>query len=131
MGESPPEKRMKGVARVAFLAHRTEIQVELDAGWPIKAVYDRRAEKLGMSYQQFHRYVTAIIRGGQPAAPHIAPPARHRPATQPTRFAPPSASNHQGSANAGQPSGRRKFKHDPSEKPDDFERLIGPDWDKK
>ncbi|MBV8094549.1 MAG: hypothetical protein JO110_15255 [Acetobacteraceae bacterium] len=122
---------MKGVARVAFLAHRDEIQVELDAGWPIKAVYERRAEKLGMSYQQFHRYVTAIIRGGQPAAPHIALPARHRPATQPTRFAPPSASTHQGSANAGQPSRRRKFKHDPSEKPDDFERLIGPGWDKK
>ena len=67
---------MKGVARVAFLAYRAEIQAELEAGWPIKAVYERRAEKLGMSYQQFHRYVTAIIRCGQPAAPYIAPPFR-------------------------------------------------------
>lgn len=46
---------MKGVGRVAFIAHLAEITAELDAGWPIKAVYKNRKDRLGMSYTQFTR----------------------------------------------------------------------------
>lgn len=67
MAELPGKRRMKGVGRVAFLAHRAEIEAELEAGWPIKAVYEKRADKLGISYQQFARYVDSIIRGGTKA----------------------------------------------------------------
>ena len=41
---------MKGMGRVAFLAQLDQIKAELDAGWPIKAVFQKRADKLAMSY---------------------------------------------------------------------------------
>jgi hypothetical protein len=49
-------KRMKGSGRIAFLAQKNEIAAELKAGWPLKASYLARADKLGISYQQFTRY---------------------------------------------------------------------------
>ncbi len=55
MSSSPDRRHMKGVGRVAFVAHLAEITAELDAGWPIKAVYENRKERLGMSYAQFTR----------------------------------------------------------------------------
>src|SRR5215831_2027053 len=71
---SPPHdrRRMKGVGRVAFIAHLAEITAELDAGWPIKAVYENRKERLGMSYAQFTRYVDQIVRHGRRT--QVAPP---------------------------------------------------------
>jgi hypothetical protein len=118
MGKSPGPKRMKGVARVAFLAHRAEIEAELEAGWPIKAVYEKRADKLGMSYQQFHRYVTAIIRGQSPT--RSEPPATPTPAPAPATTAP------ENKPDVGQPSARpRTFEFDGNPKPDDRERLLG------
>ena len=38
-----PSKRMKGTGRVTFIAHRDTITAELNAGWPMKAVYEKLA----------------------------------------------------------------------------------------
>jgi hypothetical protein len=47
MNSPPDRQRMKGVGRVAFIAHIADITAELDAGWPIKAAYENRKERLG------------------------------------------------------------------------------------
>ena len=72
MNSLPARRRVKGLGRVAFIANLREITAELEAGWPIKAVYDKRAARLGMSYAQFARYVDQIVgetaaRGRSPA----------------------------------------------------------------
>ena len=128
---SPPHdrRRMKGVGRVAFIAHLAEITAELDAGWPIKAVYDNRKERLGMSYAQFTRYVDQIVRRGRRSpvppphptpAPSQPPPARPLPERLPTMTA-SEGTNHAGHHAA------RTFSHDPLEGPDDRKRLLGED----
>jgi hypothetical protein len=119
---------MKGVGRVAFIAHLVEITAELDAGWPIKAVYENRKERLGMSYAQFTRYVDQIVRHGRrtQVAPPTNPassqpsPVRTLPERLPTMTA-PEGSNHAGHHAA------RTFSHDPLEGPDDRRRLLGED----
>ena len=55
MSASPAPKRMKGTGRVAFMAQRAAITAELEAGWPLKAIYESRRERLGISYAQFTR----------------------------------------------------------------------------
>ena len=65
MNPSPEPKRMKGVGRVAFIAQLADITADLEAGWPVKAVYQKRADKLGISYAQFARYVDQIVRRRQ------------------------------------------------------------------
>ena len=85
MSSSPDRRRMKGVGRVAFIAHLAEITAELDAGWPIKAVYQNRKERLGMSYAQFTRYVDQIVRRGRrPQAPPHPTPAPSQRSRGPT-----------------------------------------------
>src|ERR1700728_4837320 len=64
MSALPQPKRMKGIGRVAFMAQLADITADLDAGWPVKAVYQKWAGNLGMSYVQFTRYVDRIVRQG-------------------------------------------------------------------
>jgi len=126
MANAPPPKRMKGMARVTFIAHRAEIEAELDAGWPIKAIYQRRANKLGMSYQQFARYVGSIIRGDRhPGAP--APALESRPAAvapqQSGKSKPPSSDvKKEPSLARHEPA---TFTFDGQPRADDEARLIG------
>lgn len=54
-------QRRRGHGRVAFLAHREEIRVALQEGWPRAAVHGRMRQVLGMSYQQFVRYVDRYL----------------------------------------------------------------------
>ncbi len=82
MSASSPHKRIKGIGRVAFIAHLADITADLDAGWPVKAVYQRQAGNLGISYVQYTRYVGRIVRQGD----HSRAPARG-----PTPSAPPPA----------------------------------------
>jgi hypothetical protein len=119
---------MKGVGRVAFIAHLAAITAELDAGWPIKAVYENRKDRLGMSYAQFTRYVDQIIRRGRrtQAPPHAtsvpSQPPRVRPLAEQLRTTTTSeGTNHAGHHPA------RTFSHDPLEGPDDRKRLLGED----
>ena len=124
---SPPHdrRRMKGVGRVAFIAHLAEITAELDAGWPIKAVYENRKERLGMSYAQFTRYVDQIVRHGRRAL--IPPPAPSQPPPErPSRERLPTMTASEGTNHAGHHAART-FSHDPLEGPDDRKRLLGED----
>jgi hypothetical protein len=112
---------MKGLGRVAFIAHLAEITAELDAGWPIKAVYENRKGRLGMSYAQFTRYVDQIVRHGRRVqVPPHPPPVRPPPQRLPTMNA-SEGDNHAGHHPA------RTFSHDPLEGPDDRKRLLGED----
>lgn len=127
MSEPPDQKRMRGVGRVTFLAHLAEITAELDAGWPLKVVYQNRSGRLGISYTQFTRYVDRIVRHAArtpaPARPSLSlPPPMTRSVPQPS--AGPVAS--EGSNHAGHRPART-FNHDPLEGPDDRRRLLGED----
>jgi len=128
MSSPPDRRRMKGVGRVAFIAHLAEITAELDAGWPIKAVYENRRDRLGMSYAQFTRYVDQLVRHGRrtqvpphpTSVPSQPPPVRPLPAQLRTMTA-SEGTNHAGQHPA------RTFSHDPLEGPDDRKRLLGED----
>jgi hypothetical protein len=127
MSVSFDRTRMKGVGRVAFIARLAEITAELDAGWPIKAVYEARKEQLSMSYAQFARYVDQIVRRSRRAqAPGGASPAPSKP-EQPIPAAPrpPAAITVIGETTHAGHRLARTFSHDPVEGPDDRKRLLG------
>jgi hypothetical protein len=121
MNPSPEPKRMKGVGRVAFMAQLADITADLEAGWPVKAVYQKCAGKLGISYAQFARYVDQIIRR------HTA----RGTIRQPVPSTPPHARDQahhaepRGTRHAGHHPARGGFNHDPLERPDDRRRLLG------
>jgi hypothetical protein len=122
---------VKGIGRVAFIANLDEITAELDAGWPIKAVYDKRADRLGLSYVQFTRYVDQIVRRNRRARPVAGsvPPAPQNSQSSPAvRVVPDAASPiiPEGTTHAGHHA-PRSFNHDPLEGPDDRKRLLGED----
>jgi hypothetical protein len=109
---------MKGVGRVAFMAQLADITTDLEAGWPMKAVYRKCAEKLGISYAQFARYVDQIVRRQharrailQPVPPATRDQAQH--------------AEPRGTLHAGHHAARGGFNHDPLERPDDRRRLLG------
>ena len=113
-------------SNVTFIAHLAEITAELDAGWPLKNVYEKRSERLGISYTQFTRYVDRIVRrAARPstqARPSLSPPPAPLSRSTPALSAGPTASegaNHAGHGPA------RTFNHDPLERPDDRQRLLG------
>jgi hypothetical protein len=116
------KRRMKGVGRVAFMARLEEITADLEAGWPVKAIYQKNADKLGISYAQFARYVDQIVRRGHHsrAAVHAAMPSAATPSREPIPRAEP-----RGTLHAGHQPARRGFTHDPLERPDDRRRLLG------
>lgn len=58
--EGQPRK-VKGENLVHFLAHQERVKADLEAGYPVKAAYNRYADTLDMSYNQFHRYVTRYL----------------------------------------------------------------------
>lgn len=132
MSASPTPKRMKGTGRVSFMAQLADITAELDAGWPVKAVYEKRAQTVGISYAQFARYVEQIVKRG-PRAPvtrnghslHAHSPTASA-MDQPTPEPPPQTTVPEGSIHAGHRPART-FNHDPLEGPDDRRRLLGED----
>jgi hypothetical protein len=118
----PQRKRMKGVGRVAFMARLDDITADLEAGWPIKAVYQKCSDKIGMSYAQFARYVDRIVRqGNHPNAANRKPTPQ---ATTPSHDPVPQ-DDMRGIRHAGHQPARRGFNHDPIERPDDRRRLLG------
>lgn len=128
MNASPDRRRMKGIGRVTFIAHLAEITAELDAGWPLKAVYENRQGRLGISYAQFARYVDRIIRRnvrGQAQSQPVPPPApttmTRPPPDVPVVITPPGPANQTGQRAA------RTFSHDPIERADDRQRFLGED----
>ena len=65
-GNNSEKKRYKGEGRVAFLSNIESIRKEVDAGWPLAAVFDNHSDKLNIQYMQFCRYVDKFIRGKNP-----------------------------------------------------------------
>jgi hypothetical protein len=118
MSRRSGEKRMKGMGRVVFIAHLDAIRAELDAGWPIKAVFQKRADKLAISYAQFARYVDKIVRGN--ARGRAAPPEQ-----SPNRGQPP--------ADPLQPPRRKTdpFHHSPVAREGEIDDLLGPNFLKR
>jgi hypothetical protein len=119
---------MKGMGRVTFMAHIAEITAELDAGRPLKAVYENRQGRLGISYRQFTRYVGLLIRrSAHDEAPSPSPAAASAPPL--THPEPVAGNGVTASAQAGHDAQRtpRTFDHDPVERPDDRRRLLGED----
>jgi len=119
---------MKGIGRVTFMALRAEIAAELDAGRPLKAVYENHQGRLGISYRQFGRYVDELIRGdgrnqaSSPPRAGTSPPRLSH--LEPTVAAEISATGPAGQAPRPTP---RRFNHDPVERPGDRRRLLGED----
>lgn len=68
-GKTP--KRYKGEGRVNFLAHLESIREAVQAGWPIKAVYDQHQDRLIIRYAQFIKYVDQYIKGKEPTKPKL------------------------------------------------------------
>jgi len=127
MSEPPDQKRIRGVGRVTFLAHLAEITAELDAGWPLKVVYENRSGRLGISYTQFTRYVERIVRGAARSSaqvrPSLPPPP---PMTRSDSELSAGPVTSEGTSHAGHRPART-FNHDPLEGPDDRRRLLGED----
>lgn len=57
-----PKKVYRGAGRAAFLTHIDAFRELLDAGHPLRAIYDDYAERLGIGYPQFTKYVGKFIR---------------------------------------------------------------------
>lgn len=126
MNASPDRRPMKGIGRVTFMTHLADITAALDAGWPVKAVYESHRDRLGISYPQFARYVARIVRRrvpGQAELPLPVPPAR---------LARPEPDVSVGITTSGEASNAphragRTFNHDTVERPDDRRRFLGED----
>lgn len=65
-GEKKTVRRYRGEGLVSFLANLDSIRREVEAGWPLQAVYDRHQDRLSIQYMQFHRYVTKYVKGQTP-----------------------------------------------------------------
>ena len=117
---------MKGIGRVTFMALLAEIAAELDAGRPLKAVYENHQGRLGISYRQFGRYAAELIRSDgrdQASSPPLAGTSPPRLAQlEPTVAAGISPT---GPARQVARATPRSFNHDPVERPDDRRRLLG------
>ncbi len=68
-----PLKVGYGLGRVAFKAHLAEIKQEIEAGYTMLLVYEKRKDSLGISYSQFARHVQRYIRNESPAKRSIEP----------------------------------------------------------
>jgi Family of unknown function (DUF5338) len=60
--DKPSPKQSYGLGRVAFKAHLADIQREMDAGYTMALIYEKRKASLGISYSQFARHVQRYIR---------------------------------------------------------------------
>jgi len=81
-GGDAKNRKMRGQNLVPFLAHLEKVRPEIEAGWPIKAVYQRYEATLDMSYIQFTRYVNRYIKQNAsipkakaPVVKQVAPPS--------------------------------------------------------
>jgi hypothetical protein len=84
-----PKKRYRGSGRIGFFAHRDTFQRLIDAGYPLRTIYDDYAERLGVGYSQFAKYVRRYLQ--KPSyARHQTEPGSAAPATAASaRLTPP------------------------------------------
>jgi hypothetical protein len=109
-------KRYRGSGRIGFFAHRDDFQRLIDAGHPLRAIYDEYRDALGVGYSQFAKYVRRYLQKASydrhqredEGAPQVPSPTagRHAPARSPRP----------GEQPAGTPTGKLAdtFVHDPN-----------------
>jgi hypothetical protein len=133
---APPsrEKKVRGSARVVFIAYLDTITTELALGHTAQAIYDRHRPKLeqAISYPQFSRYVRQLRTNGivQPplgrpltSSSHLPVPAQLSVAAPDLRPQPTS----RGSTDARhQPAAKPTFRHHGITKEGEPEQLLGP-----
>ncbi len=104
-GGDEKSRKMRGQNLVPFLAHLEKVRPEIEAGWPIKAVYQRYEATLDMSYIQFTRYVNRYIKQNAtapkakaPTLEQVTPPSKGTPpiSVTPTQTESPSSSGKPG-----------------------------------
>jgi hypothetical protein len=81
-----------GFGRVAFLTQRIEIQQEIEAGYTLTMIYEKRKESLGITYSQFARHVQRYISKKEPVSQSL--PKINRTVTQPKTFKKPDTPFH-------------------------------------
>ncbi len=140
MAQPSRQKKVRGSARVAFIAHLDTIASELRQGHTAQAVYERHQTKLAssISYQQFARYVRQLREDGlvkmpvgqaSPSSPRAAAQSVSTPAASPTAPDPQltSSAPSKGSAHARhEPATRRTFEYSPHVTAEEKARIIGP-----
>jgi hypothetical protein len=138
------EKKARGTARVAFIAHLNTITAALEQGYTALAIYQRHQAKLGsaISYPQFARYVRHLREDGVVTPPLGLPAAGPSPTervkgvpNQPPfpspKPAPPVTTAAKSSPAAEEPTHARHeprprtFVYDGNPRQDDKARLIG------
>ncbi|HGC8067029.1 TPA: TraK family protein [Yersinia enterocolitica] len=114
-------KTPRGHGRVAFLALVEDFRKLLDAGHPLRSIYDDHQERLGIGYPQFTKYVGRYIRKAKDDG-HQRKGSTEQGQTAPQSHSPAptgAAGSGDGSstAPAAKPSSGAKrpvFQHDPS-----------------
>lgn len=114
---APELKGSRGAGRVAFLARRDVIQERIDAGYPIKAIFNEYEKELGIGYPQFTRYVSKYIR--TPEENDHSRREESKPVQQaPAEVKPATPSPKPGGSSTGKPAtpkaGKPAFQHDAS-----------------
>lgn len=51
----------RGMGRVAFLANEEKFRSLIEAGYPLRSIYQDYAASLGIGYPQFTRYVNRYL----------------------------------------------------------------------
>lgn len=104
------KRRYKGQGKVEFLANMDRIRSELQQGWPIRAIYDRLSEEgmIHCGYDQMLKYVRELIRG-RPG---------EKTSAQKTAAQTENEVEKQQEGPVKVTSDVKKFKHDPTPKPD-------------
>jgi Family of unknown function (DUF5338) len=128
---------MLRTARANFLALRVEVQRELDNGWTMQACYTTHAGALGMSYEQFRRYVRRFLPEAYARVRHVraeeavSPPPKECPAPLPS--ASPTVSGEKSDVERQPASGPEpdNFRHSHVPRPGELDELLGPDWKKR
>ncbi len=69
-------KGQYGLGRVAFKTYLVDIKQEIEAGYPLTHIYDKRKDKLGITYSQFAKYVGKYITGGAVNKPKTETPVQ-------------------------------------------------------
>jgi len=117
-----PDKKVRGLGRVAFTANLPAIKRELAEGWTAKSIYDRHADKLAgkISYPQFVRYVRALRNASSYAEPPAPAASRQAAVAAP----PPTPATGTPSHARHEPARPRTFEHDGNPRQDDEDRLI-------
>jgi len=136
MTEPPREKKARGTARVAFIAHLDTIVAALERGYTALAIYQDHQTKLGnaISYPQFVRYVRQLREDGTVAPPlgrpALAPastaPAKPQPVAPVAALTPPPAPVEGSNHARHEPASQRSFHHHGIVQEGEPEQLFGP-----